>query len=61
VFGGLGGVDVVVDRSLLELGDRHIDPPAHGDVGALDPVAVVVHMLCHNHSRTFVQECRAEI
>ena len=53
VLGGLGGVDVVVDRPPLELGDRQhrSHPPTAG---------ALWHLLCHNHSRTLVQMCRAE-
>src|SRR6185312_12006033 len=52
VLGRRGGVDVVVDRPPLELGDRQHEPHPP-TTGAL------WHLLCHNHSRTLVQMCRA--
>ncbi len=53
VLGSLGGVDVVVDRPPLKLGDRQhgSHPPTAG---------ALWHLLRHNHSRTPVQMCRAE-
>jgi hypothetical protein len=54
LLGRLGGVYVVVDRPPLELGDRQHEshPPTTG---------LLWHLLCHNHSRTPMQMCRAEI
>jgi hypothetical protein len=51
LLGSLGGVDVVVDRPSLQLGDRQHRSAYHGDW--------LWHPLCHNHSRTLVQMCRA--
>ena len=51
-FGGVGGVDVGVDRPPLELGDRQHEPHPP-TTGAL------WHLLCHNHSRTLCKwACR---
>ena len=53
VLGGLGGVDVVVDRPPLELGDRQHGPHPPAS-------CALWHLLCHNHSRTLVQMCQCK-
>ena len=60
-LGGSGGVDVVVDRPPLELGDRQhlIHPPTVTAAHRIQRPRLW-HMLCHNHSRTLVQMCHAE-
>jgi hypothetical protein len=53
-LGSPGGVDVVVDRPPLELGDRQhlVHPLARTAAHRFRSPRLLWHLLCHNHSRT---------